>query len=257
MRRILLFACFWLLVFESYSQTFIGRQLVDQFPRAQNGDLTYALTWLPANYATSNRSYPLIIFLHGSGETGTTITDLNKLLNHSLPNRIANGWDPVAVNPRTGIQDSFIVVSPQASSWSYSYTELKFMLPAILAKYRVNTNRIYLTGLSAGGGGVFSTFGSRDPDFLKNFAAMVTASSAGTNASNGYTAVEVEAGLRFGSSFGVRKWTIAGENDYLLYTDVRYHDSTNMLNPIPSSGSCTSDHSHRLLLQQCPFLHCG
>ncbi|WP_407522864.1 PKD domain-containing protein [Lacibacter sp. MH-610] len=233
MRRILLFACFWLLFFESYSQTFIGRQLVDQFPRAQNGNLTYALTWLPANYATTGRSYPLIIFLHGSGETGTTITDLNKLLNHSLPNRIANGWDPVAVNPKTGLQDSFIVVSPQASSWSYSYTDLKFILPAILAKYRVNTNRIYLTGLSAGGGGVFSTFGSRDPDFLKNFAAMVTASSAGTNASNGYTAVEVEEGLRFGSSFGVRKWTVAGENDYLLYTDVRYHDSTNMLNPFP------------------------
>jgi Bacterial Ig domain len=233
MRRSLLSVVFVLSFFELFSQTFIGRQIVDQFPRAQSGPLTYALTWLPANYAATSRTYPLIIFLHGSGETGTTVTDLNRLLNHSLPRRIADGWNPVAVNPKTGIQDSFIVVSPQAPTWSYSYSDLKFILPAILAKYRVNTDRIYLTGLSAGGGGVFSTLGSRDADFIKNFAAMATASSAGTNASNGYTAVQVEDGLRFGSSSGVRKWTITGESDYLLFTGVRYHDSTNMLNPAP------------------------
>lgn len=30
-------------------------------------------------------------------------------------------------------------------------------------------------------------------------------------------------------------WTIGGEQDYLLDTDVRYHDSTNMLNPVPAN----------------------
>jgi len=60
---------------------------------------------------------------------------------------------------------------------------------------------------------------------------MATASSAGTNASNGYTSVQVEQGLVFGSLYGVRMWTIAGEQDYLLNTDVTYHDSTNKINP--------------------------
>ena len=215
------------------AQTIIGRQIADQFPMNTWGGTTYALTWLPQTYNSTTRDYPLIIFLHGTGESGTGITGLSRLNNTGLPNRIANGFNAVAVNPKTGVQDSFIVVSPQAASWSYNYTELKSILPAILNKYRVDRRRIYLTGLSAGGGGTFSTFGSRDSFFIKNFAAMATASSAGTNASNGYTAVEVEQGLRFGSTYGVKMWTVAGDADYLLSTDIRYHDSTNLSNPNP------------------------
>ncbi len=212
----------------------MGRQNVDQFPINNSGGQVYGLTWLPQTYNSTARRYPLIIFLHGSGETGTTVSSLSKLYTaspRSVSGRIADGWNAVATNPLTGVQDSFIVVSPQAATWSLNYTELKHVLPSILSRYRVDTTRIYLTGLSAGGGGVFSTFGSRDSNFIKQFAAMATASSAGTNASNGYTAEQVEAGLRFGSRYGVSMWTIAGDQDYLLSTDVRYHDSTNMLLP--------------------------
>ncbi|MFT3845370.1 MAG: hypothetical protein QM725_09970 [Lacibacter sp.] len=216
------------------AQTIMGRQVVDQFSTNNYGALTYALTWVPSTYNNTTRTYPLIISMHGAGETGTTVATLSKLYTASpraVAGRIADGWEPVAINPRTGVQDSFIVVSPQASSWSYNYTELKYILPSILAKYRVDRSRIYLVGLSAGGGGTFSTFGSRDSLFIKNFAAMATASSAGVNPANGYTDVQVEAGLRYGSAYGVRMWTIAGEEDYLLNTDVRYHDSTNASNP--------------------------
>ncbi len=230
---LLLCACALMPALQVFSQTVIGRQTVDSFTRNSYGGTTYALTWLPQTYNSTTRDYPLIIFLHGAGETGTTISNLSRLNNTGLPSRIAGGFNPVAVNPRTGVTDSFIVVSPQAPSWSYSYTELKHILPGILNKYRVDRTRIYLTGLSAGGGGTFSTFGSRDSLFIKNFAAMATASSAGTNASNGYTAVEVESGLKFGTSWGVKMWTVAGEGDYLLTTDVRYHDSTNWLQPQP------------------------
>ena len=238
MRQILLFficVCFGI---QMGAQTVMGRQNVDQFPRNSSGAPTYGLTWLPQTYNNTTRRYPLIISLHGAGETGTIQADLSRLYTASpraVAGRIADGWNAVAVNPLTGIQDSFIVVSPQASSWSYSYTELKFILPNILSRYRVDTSRIYLTGLSAGGGGTFSTFGSRDSAFIKKFAAMSTASSAGTNASNGYTAEQVEAGLRFGSRYGVKMWTIAGEQDYLLNVDVRYHDSTNMFLPTPAN----------------------
>ncbi len=234
MKKVVLLCAYVLFTVCANAQTIMGRQIVDQFPINSSGTLTYGLTWLPATYSSTTRTYPLIIFLHGAGETGTTVSSLSKLYTaspRSISGRIADGWDPVAVNPRTGVQDSFIVVSPQAPSWSYNYTDLKHILPSILKKYRVDRSRIYLTGLSAGGGGTFSTFGSRDSLFIKNFAAMATSSSAGTNASNGYTSLEVEEGLRYGSTFGVKMWTIAGEQDYLLNTDVRYHDSTNMLNP--------------------------
>ncbi len=238
MKHFLLFFLSTLFLFQSEGQTVMGRQNVDQFPINNTGGQVYGLTWLPQTYNSTARRYPLIIFLHGTGETGTTVSTLSKLYTaspRSIAGRIGDGWNAVAVNPLTGVQDSFIVVSPQAASWSLNYTELKHILPSILSRYRVDTTRIYLTGLSAGGGGVFSTFGSRDSNFIKKFAAMATASSAGTNASNGYTAEQVEAGLRFGSSYGVKMWTIAGEQDYLLSTDVRYHDSTNMLLPTPAN----------------------
>ncbi|MFY7839451.1 MAG: hypothetical protein ACOVP7_04195 [Lacibacter sp.] len=234
MKKVVLFGAYLLFTVCTHAQTIMGRQIAEQFPKNSSGTLTYALTWLPQTYSSTTRSYPLIISLHGAGETGTTEANLSKLYTSSpraVAGRIADGWNAVAVNPTTGVQDSFIVVSPQAASWSYSYTELKYILPAILNKYRIDRSRIYLVGLSAGGGGTYSTFGSRDSLFIKNFAAMATASSAGTNASNGYTAVEVETGLRYGSGYGVKIWTIAGEADYLLTTDVRYHDSTNTNNP--------------------------
>jgi hypothetical protein len=237
MKTIVLFlsACFICMYGGAEAQTVIGRQTAEQFPVNPWGGTTYALTWLPQTYNTTSRTYPLIIFLHGAGEAGTGIANLSKVINTGLPNRIANGFNAVAVNPKTGIQDSFIVVSPQAASWSYSYTELKHILPAILNKYRVDRRRIYLTGLSAGGGGTFSTFGSRDSFFIKNFAAMATASSAGTNASNGYTYTEVEEGIKYASAFGVAMWTVAGDQDFLIDTDVKYHNYSNFYNPVPKN----------------------
>jgi hypothetical protein len=236
MRRILLASACLLFYVGTFAQTIMGRQIVDQFPRNSSVTLTYGLTWLPNSYTNTTRLYPLIISLHGAGETGTTVQDLSALYNsfpRAIAGRIADGWNAFAVNPLTGVSDSFIVVSPQAASWSYSYTELEYILPAILNKYRIDPRRIYLVGLSAGGGGTFSTFGSRDAAFIQNFAAMATASSAGVNASNGYTQSEVEEDIRYGSGYGVRMWTIAGELDYLIQTDIRYHDSSNMLSPSP------------------------
>ncbi len=236
MRPILFLFIALFTVFGSNAQTIMGRQRVDQFPRSSTGVLTYGLTWVPLTYSNTTRTYPLIIALHGTGEVGTTEANLSKLYTaspRSISGRIADGWNAVAMNPKTGQMDSFIVVSPQAASWSYGYNELRYILPSILSKYRVDTSRIYLTGLSAGGGGVFTTFASRDSNFIKKFAAMATANGAGVSSANGYTDVQVEAGFRHAYKWGVRMWTIASELDQFLTTDLRYHDSSNMLNPTP------------------------
>jgi len=174
MKKLLSLFLLIVLFSQAQSQTIVGRQNVDQYPITASGTLTYGLTWLPPNYATSTRSYPLIIFLHGSGETGTGTASLTRLLNAGIPKLISNGWNATAVNPRTGIRDSFIVVSPQAAGWSYNYTSLKHILPNIISRYRVDETRIYLTGLSAGGGGTFTVLGSNDRLFSRKFAAMAT-----------------------------------------------------------------------------------
>lgn len=134
MKSFLLFCALLCSCINASSQTIMGRQIAEQFPVTGWGTTCWGLTWLPTSYNNTTRSYPLIIFLHGAGETGTTSAELSKLTNMgtALPGRIANGWNAVAVNPLTGVQDSFIVVSPQAPSWSYGYDQLKYILPAII-----------------------------------------------------------------------------------------------------------------------------
>ena len=86
--------------------------------------------------------FPLIISLHGIGESGTT---LSRLKNDGLP-KILDGYDTFP----------FIVVSPQCPStteWYYDRTDLLVirLLDSVVARYPVDTNRIYVTGYSMGG----------------------------------------------------------------------------------------------------------
>src|SRR4029079_6818663 len=134
-------------------------------------------------YNSTNTNYPLIIFLHAGGEVGDGVQGLNNLLNAGIPKEIAEGWDPQAVNPSDGKIYKFIVVSPQAptnSGWSYTYTHVVNILPDVLSRYRVDPKRIYITGISAGGGGTWSCV-TNDSNFTKKIAAIVPVSSVGVN----------------------------------------------------------------------------
>src|ERR1700694_2946246 len=158
------------------AQTYIGRQLVDQYPTTAWNTLTYGLTWLPTDYTTNtSQKYPLIIFLHGSGEGGDGVNGLWNLISQGLPRQIAMGWTPEAVNPVDGQNYKFIVVSPQApgaAHWSYGYGQLPYILYDVVNRYRVDTSRIYVTGLSAGGAGAWACV-TNTPEFAKKFAAIV------------------------------------------------------------------------------------
>ena len=102
------------------------------------------LLFLPDGYgADSAKRWPLILFLHGSGERGTNIWLVAK---HGPPK-----IDTSATN------FPFIVVSPQCPDGKiWSNDLLLALLDEIETKYPVDTNRIYLTGLSMGGFGTWS-----------------------------------------------------------------------------------------------------
>ena len=109
--------------------------------------------YLPTGYNNSSQSYPLIVFVHGIGELGSgSAADLPKLLNcwNALPRLIANGQFPATFNVG-GQQQGFIVVSPQFKAWP-SAADLNSVINYAVQTYRVNQNRIYVTGLSMGGG---------------------------------------------------------------------------------------------------------
>ncbi|MBD3266835.1 prolyl oligopeptidase family serine peptidase [bacterium] len=99
--------------------------------------------FLPKGYdAHGNKKWPLIFFLHGAGERGK---DLEQVKKHGPPKLVQN--DP---------HFPFVVVSPQCPKgrW-WNTTELITLLDEIVGKYRIDENRIYLTGLSMGGFGTW------------------------------------------------------------------------------------------------------
>lgn len=102
------------------------------------------LLFLPEDYG-EKQQWPLILFLHGAGERGN---DLDKVKVHG-PSKIVEKKKDFP----------FIVVSPQCPEgdwWPKRNEVLINLLDEIVSRYKVDTERIYLTGLSMGGYGTWS-----------------------------------------------------------------------------------------------------
>lgn len=118
---------------------------------------------LPARYDSSLKKYPLILFIHGIGELGT---DLSKMVRAGLP-RLINRKKFPADFEVNGQHFSFIVVSPQFKKWP-SNDDVKNVLDYAVRKFRVDESRIYVTGLSMGGGVTWEF----DSEYGANIAAI-------------------------------------------------------------------------------------
>jgi predicted peptidase len=118
------------------------------------------LLYLPPQYEKdTKKTWPLILFLHGSGERGS---DVNKVKVHGPPKIVESKPDSI-------LAKEFIVVSPQCPAGrGWKADDLIVLLDDVEAKYRVNADKVYLTGLSMGG------FGTWDlaANFPDRFAAI-------------------------------------------------------------------------------------
>ena len=128
--------------------------------------LEYLLS-LPADYGQSRKSWPLVLFLHGSGESGN---DLNKVKVHGPPKLVdENGPFP------------FILVSPQSPGRGWNPDVLNALLDSVMKKYRVDKDRVYLTGLSMGGYGTWALAAAHP----EKFAALAPICGGGDPAEAG------------------------------------------------------------------------
>jgi predicted peptidase len=98
--------------------------------------------YVPREYGNSNEKWPLLIFLHGKGETA----EVERVKRHGPPKLIAAGQEL-----------PFVVISPQCPEdhWWDPQTLIP-LIDTVCATHAIDEERIYLTGLSMGGFGTWT-----------------------------------------------------------------------------------------------------
>ncbi len=173
-------------------------QTVQSFQRTVTKQVGYRyLLSLPEGYdATAAKTWPLLVFLHGSGERGADTWLVAKhgppkLLHGDAPLPLATppaanakgkaaDTPPAAPEPpeararreaaAKALRENFIVVSPQCPTgvW-WDDDAVGALVDEIVATHKVDGSRLYLTGLSMGGYGTWS-YAMRNPG---RFAAII------------------------------------------------------------------------------------
>lgn len=151
----------------------LSAQQVARSLTASNGTFIGFYEYKPPTYsASSSAKSPMIIFLHGIGERGDGSSTLSSVLNVGIPRNIHYGLTNMVFN-YNGSQQGFVVLSPQLSynygNWQPFY--IQEMIKYAKNNLNVDTNRIYLTGLSLGGGGVWN-YASSSAGAAKGLAAI-------------------------------------------------------------------------------------
>jgi predicted peptidase len=155
--------CFLLFTLRAVAQsTNDSPQLEEHFSAEIRVKFNYDyLLFLPKDYAKSRRRWPLMLFLHGAGESGTNLLKIKKL------------GPPMLVDSNRDFP--FILVSPQSQGNGWNPDALNALLDDVIHNYRVDKDRVYLTGPSMGGTGTW-TLASARPE---KFAAIAPVSSGG------------------------------------------------------------------------------
>lgn len=123
--------------------------------------------YMPDDYQKKSRKkFPLIIYLHGASLRGT---DLNLVKKYGIPYLTDKGE-----------KFDFIIASPHCPPKKYWDSENWFdnLYDELTSRYRIDTKRIYLTGMSMGGFGTWNLA----MEYPEKFAAIVPLCGGGNEA---------------------------------------------------------------------------
>lgn len=133
-----------------------------QSSKSFEGQVTLAVKYdyllsLPQGYeADTTKRWPLVVFLHGSGERGSQV---EQVMRHGPPKLIASGKAIPA-----------IVISPQCQPGQiWNPHGVHALTQHLMQTHRVDADRVYLTGLSMGGFGTWETA----MEYPQTYAALV------------------------------------------------------------------------------------
>ncbi|MBL7872740.1 MAG: tandem-95 repeat protein [Cyclobacteriaceae bacterium] len=131
-----------LILFCASSLLWAQNQTAKLTPVSQIGYLEY----LPPDYNSNSDKYPIVIFFHGIGERGNGTTEIGKVWANGPPKHVQAGY-----------KFPFILISPQLKTaygnWPAWYMDE--VVEHVRTYLRVDPARIYVCGLSLGGGGAW------------------------------------------------------------------------------------------------------
>jgi len=163
------------------------------------------IAYIPDNI-TDNPA--LLVQLHGAGERGNGKTDLDKVLVHGFSHIVNddNLKNCILIMPQC----------PPESFWVAKIESLKKFIDSVVSAYSVNTDRIYLCGLSMGGFGTWYTAMA----YPELFAAIAPCCGGGMAWNAGVLKMPI--------------WTFHGKND----TVVSPTQTLEMIEKLKDSNPC-------------------
>lgn len=120
------------------------------------GERKFAI-YLPPDYETSERSYPVLYLLHGAGDDQTGWIQFGEVLritDNAIRDGIATPMIIVMPDANTGQRGYFNSID---GKWRYEDFFFEELMPYVEERYRIKGERRYraVAGLSMGGGGTF------------------------------------------------------------------------------------------------------
>lgn len=204
----------FLISFTGFSQTFTAKPSTPVSPNS-NGFYEY----LPQGYDPGGtETYPLLIFCHGSGESGNgDATELSRLVipGKGLAALLNTGSFPTSFTVASQTF-RFIILCPQFTPWpSLSAGDIDAVISYATTHYKVNSNRIYLTGLSMGGGMTWEYAAASTTNSGK-LAAIVPICGAVPDGMGGYLTTPDAAKARNITNTNLPVWATHNQGDNVV-----------------------------------------
>jgi len=146
---------------------------------------------LPPEYdKNSSKKYPLLIFLHGGGELGDGNDQLSLITRHGITKLLDEKKFPNSFTV-SGEQFSFLIISPQFRALPVKSADVNKVVKYALENYPVDTQRIYIVGMSMGGGATWE-YAADHGNELAAIVPICGASWASESATKRLAATNVE-----------------------------------------------------------------
>ena len=179
MRKIIIISL--LVLFNSLDSVFAQSKVFDNLTmnsKILDMERNYAI-YLPPDYETSSRSYPVLYLLHGLGDDQTgwiQFGEVKKIADNAIINGNATPMIIVMPDANTGEVGYFNIPS---KDWMYEDFFFNELMPYVESKYRIKSEKRFraISGLSMGGGGTL-TYALHRPDLFSAAAPLSSATGS-------------------------------------------------------------------------------